>query len=136
MKVEASFDVKKKDEEKDEAAGCTCLAGCLAMIVAGLVGAIGCGVMFGAAWGFLAYAAFMAACALLMFVITRKILRDKKKAGIVPTVDATYEKADRCDWNAAIVHANDVLNDVVGLDASGDIELPGNVCSAVERREA
>lgn len=39
--------------------------------------------------------------------------------------EATYESVDaQKDWRAAVTEANDLLNDVIGLEAAGDMEVP------------
>ena len=50
------FDVDKSEKDEDALIGCSWLLGGLLFGAAGLVGSIGAGVMFGAAWGFLCYA--------------------------------------------------------------------------------
>lgn len=39
--------------------------------------------------------------------------------------EATYGSVDaQKDWRAAVTEANDLLNDVIGLEAAGDMEVP------------
>lgn len=39
--------------------------------------------------------------------------------------EATYGSVDaQKDWRAAVAEANDLLNDVIGLEAAGDMEVP------------
>lgn len=57
MKVE--FDVEKGKEDGSAAVGCSWLFGGLLWMVAALVASVGVGIMFGAAWGFLLYAALL-----------------------------------------------------------------------------
>lgn len=69
------FDVSKSDKDGDALIGCSWLLGGLLFGAAGLVGSIGAGVMFGAAWGFLCYASFLVLCAFLLFCRARRMGR-------------------------------------------------------------
>lgn len=69
------FDVDKSEKDEDAPIGCSWLLGGLLIGAAGLVGSIGAGVMFGAAWGFLCYASFLVLCAFLLFCRARRMGR-------------------------------------------------------------
>ena len=72
------FDVSKSDKDGDALIGCSWLLGGLLFGAAGLVGSIGAGVMFGAAWGFLCYASFLVLGAFLLFCWARRMGRMKR----------------------------------------------------------